>query len=146
MVSLYGIQISESRVFQQPASLHLSSNLTDTSQLQLNYSHRVRRPESDDLNPFPEYQDPFNLRAGNPKLRPEETHSIETGYQYRKDDTTYLAAVYFRDTYHAFTTVTRYIDSVTLLTTHENLATNRSGGLELSATTMIGPRVSLNFS
>src|SRR5258708_23456710 len=114
MVSLYGIQISESRVFQQPASLHLSSNLTDTRQLQLNYSHRVHRPESDDLNPFPEFQDPFNLQAGNPHLKPEETHSIEAGYQYKKDETSYLATVYFRDTYHGFTTVTRYIDSVTL--------------------------------
>ncbi len=127
-------------------TLHLTYNLTDTRQLQLNYSHRVRRPESDDLNPFPEYQDPFNLRAGNPRLRPEETHSLETGYQYRKDDTTYLAALYFRDTYHAFTTVTRYLDAVTLLTTHENLSSNRSGGLELAATTDFGPKVALNFS
>ncbi|HVS53175.1 MAG TPA: TonB-dependent receptor [Opitutaceae bacterium] len=127
-------------------TLHLSYNLTDARQLQLNYSHRVRRPESDDLNPFPEYQDPFNLRAGNPRLRPEEAHSIEAGYQYRKDDTTYLAALYFRETYHAFTTVTRYIDAVTLLTTHENLSTNRSGGLELTATTKLGSKLSLNSS
>lgn len=127
-------------------TLHLTYNLTDTSQLQLNYSHRVHRPESDDLNPFPEYQDPYNLREGNPKLRPEETHSIEAGYQYRKADTTYLAALYYRDTYHAFTTVTRYIDAVTLLTTHENLASNRSGGLELVATTPIGSHLSINAS
>jgi len=65
-------------------TLHLSYNLTETGQLQLNYSHRIHHPESDDLNPFPEYQDPYNLRAGNPHLRPEDTHSIETGYQYRK--------------------------------------------------------------
>lgn len=127
-------------------SLHLSYNLTETRQLQLNYSHRVHRPESDDLNPFPEYQDPFNLRAGNPRLRPEETHSLETGYQYHQDDTTYLAALFFRDTYHAFTTVTRYIDAVTLLTTHENLAGNRSGGLELAATKELGTKVFVNFS
>lgn len=127
-------------------TLHLKYNLTDTRQLQLNYSHRVRRPESDDLNPFPEYQDAFNLRAGNPRLRPEETHSIETGYQYHKDDTTYLAALYFRETYHAFTTVTRYVDAVTLLTTHENLATRRSGGLELTATTTLASQLSVNFS
>jgi outer membrane receptor protein involved in Fe transport len=132
--------------FRLYPTLHLSYNLTDTGQLQLNYSHRVHRPESDDFNPFPEYQDPYNLRAGNPKLRPEETHSIETGYQYKKDDTTYLAAIYFRDTYHAFTTVTKYIDSVTLLTTQENLASNRSGGLEFAATRPLGSRVSLNFS
>lgn len=127
-------------------TLHLNYNLTDTSQLQLNYSHRVHRPESDDLNPFPEYQDPYNLREGNPKLRPEETHSIEAGYQYHQDDTTYLAGIYYRDTYKAFTTVTRYIDAVTLLTTHENLASNQSGGVELVATTPIGKAVNLNFS
>jgi outer membrane receptor protein involved in Fe transport len=127
-------------------TLHLSYNLTDTGQLQLNYSHRVHRPESDDLNPFPEYQDPYNLRAGNPKLRPEETHSLEAGYQYRKDETTILGTVYYRDTYHAFSTVTRYIDPVTSLTTHENLASNRSGGLELALTGNVGSRLSLNLS
>lgn len=127
-------------------TLHLNYNLTDTSQLQLNYSHRVHRPESDDLNPFPEYQDPYNLRAGNSKLRPEETHSLEAGYQYHRDDTTYLVGVYYRDTYKAFTTVTRYIDAVTLLTTHDNLASNQSGGLELVATTPLGPKLNVNFS
>ncbi len=127
-------------------SLHLSYSLSDASQFQLNYSHRIHRPESDDLNPFPEYQDPFNLRAGNPHLLPEDTHSLESGYQYKKDNTTYLATVYYRDTYHAFTTVTRYLDSVTLLTTHENLSTNQSGGLELAATRDFGRTVTVNFS
>lgn len=127
-------------------SLHLSYNLTETGQLQLNYSHRIHRPESDDLNPFPEYQDPYNLRAGNPHLLPEDTHSVEAGYQYKKDNTTYLATVYYRQTYHAFTTITRYIDAVTLLTTHENLSTNRSGGLELAATRDLGKDLTLNFS
>ncbi len=51
-------------------TLHLSYQLK-TGELQLNYSRRVHRPEGDDLNPFPEYQDPRNLRAGNPKLLPE---------------------------------------------------------------------------
>jgi outer membrane receptor protein involved in Fe transport len=127
-------------------TLHLNYDLTETGQLVLNYSHRIHRPEGEDLNPFPEYQDPFNLRAGNPMLGPEETHSIESGYQYRKDETTLLAAVYLRDTYHAFTTVTRYIDSVTLLTTEENLASSRSGGVELILTTPLGQSATLNVS
>jgi outer membrane receptor protein involved in Fe transport len=127
-------------------TLHLSYNLTETTQLQLNYSHRIHRPESDDLNPFPEYQDPYNLRAGNPHLLPEETHSIETGLQYKKDNTTYLATVYYRQTYHAFTTITRYINSTTLLTTQENLSTNRSGGLELGVSGDLGHQVTVNFS
>lgn len=58
----------------------------------------------------------------------------------------YLATIYFRETYHAFTTVTRYIDAVTLLTTHENLANNRSGGLELAASRDFAKTISVNIS
>jgi hypothetical protein len=127
-------------------SLHTSYDLTATQQLQFNYSHRVHRPEGDDLNPYPEYQDPFNLRAGNPKLVPEDIHSLEAGWQHHKDDTTYLATVYYRNRYHAMTSVTRYIDAVTLLTTKENLGSSRSGGLELGANTRLKDRVGVNFS
>ena len=127
-------------------TLHLAYDLNETGQLVLNYSHRINRPDGEDLNPFPEYQDPFNLRAGNPRLLPEETHSIEGGFQYRKDDTTFLAAAYFKDTYHAFTTVTRYIDTVTLLTTQENLASNLSGGAELVLAAPLGRSLKVNLS
>jgi outer membrane receptor protein involved in Fe transport len=127
-------------------SLHLSYDLTETGQLVLNYSQRIHRPNSEELNPFPAYQDPFNLWAGNPMLRPEVTYSLEGGYQYRSDETTLLAAAYYRDTYNSFTTVTSYINSVTLLTTQENLASSRSGGLELISSTPLGHSVTLNLS
>jgi outer membrane receptor protein involved in Fe transport len=127
-------------------SLHLSHDLTETQQLQLNYSHRVHRPEGDDLNPFPEYQDPFNLRAGNPHLVPEDIHSLEGGWQYRNGDVTYLATAYYRQRYHGMTEVARYINATTLLTTKENLGTSRSGGLEFGATTRLRERLGLNWS
>ncbi len=136
-------------------SLHLTYNLTDAHQLQLNYSHRVHRPEGDDLNPFPKYDDPTNLRAGNPRLRPEEIHSVEAGYQYKHDDTTYLATVYYRYRYNSMTEVRRFVDATTLLpspggtvllATKENLGSGNSGGLELGATTRLQDRLSLNFS
>ena len=132
--------------FKLYPSLHLSHDLTASGQLVLNYSRRVHRPDSEELNPFPEFQDPFNLRVGNPMLRPEEVHSVEGGYQYRSEETTFLAAVYFRDTQHAFTTVTNYVDSVTLLTTQENLASSRSGGFELISSTPLQHSVTLNVS
>jgi hypothetical protein len=59
-------------------TLHLSYALKEGSQLQLNYSRRVHRPEGDDINPFPEYQDPYNVRAGNAKLLPEIIHSVSS--------------------------------------------------------------------
>jgi hypothetical protein len=94
----------------------------------------------------PEYQDPFNLRAGNPRLVPEDIHSIEAGWQYKQDDTSYLATVYYRNRFHGITEVSRYIDSTTLLTTKENLGTSPAGGLELGANTRVRDRVALNFS
>jgi len=127
-------------------TLHLAYQLADGHELQLNYSHRVHRPEIDDLNPFPEYIDPFNLRAGNPLLKPEDIHSIEAGYGYHRGETSLTATVYHRQLYHGFTTVTRDLGSNVLLTTRENLAVSRATGLELTANADLGRRVTLNFS
>ena len=138
--------LNETRYHRLYPSLHLTYDLTETRQLQLNYSHRVRRPESDDLNPYPEYQDPYNLREGNPYLKAEETHSLETGYQYKKDETAYLAALFYRYSYDDFTTVSQYISPTTLLTTEENLSESQSGGAEWAATVLPGENLSLNAS
>ena len=125
-------------------TLHLNYDLNDTQQVQLNYSHRVRRPESDDLNPFPQYQDPFNLRAGNPLLKPMETHSLEAGYQYKKEDTSYLATLYYRYNYNGFTSVSEFLTPTTILTTMQNLASSSAGGLEVVATINPLKKLTLN--
>jgi outer membrane receptor protein involved in Fe transport len=127
-------------------SLHLTYDLTPAHQLQLSYSHRVQRPDSWDLNPFPQYDDPLNLYAGNPDLEPEDIHSIEAGWQYRQDDTTYLASIYRRYRYNGISDVTRLINGTTLFTTRENLATSRSTGIELGATTRVREKLALNLS
>ena len=44
-------------------TLHMQYKLSKIASLQLNYSKRVHRPHDDDLNPFPEYQDPRNVRV-----------------------------------------------------------------------------------
>jgi outer membrane receptor protein involved in Fe transport len=138
--------VNDTILYRLYPTLHLSYELSDLQELQLNYSHRVRRPESDDLNPFPQYQDPFNLRAGNPLLKPMETHSIEAGYQYKKDDTTYLVTLYYRYNYNGFTTVSQFLNSTTLLTTEENLASSSAGGLELISSTSPVKHLTLNLT
>ena len=127
-------------------SLHLTYDLTETQQLQLSYSHRVRRPDADDLNPYPSYDDPLNLFAGNPDLEPEDIHSVEAGWQYRRDDLTFLTAVYQRRRYNGITEVARLINNTTLLTTRENLASSRSTGTELGATARVQKNLAINFS
>ena len=138
--------VSQQTYLRLYPTLHLTYDLTPTDQLQLNYSHRVHRPDNDDLNPFPENQDPYNVRVGNPDLRPEEVHMIETGYQYKNDDTTYLASLFYKYSYNGFTTVSRYINSTTLLTTEENISKNQSGGLEVAATANPWKALTVNAS
>ena len=126
-------------------SVHASYDLTAAQQLKLSYSHRVRRPDQRDLNPYPQYSDPQNLRAGNPDLEPEDIHSIEAGWQYQGDGVTYLASVYQRYRYDGITEVTRDQGNGVLLTTSDNLATSRFTGVELGATAKPLAGLSLNF-
>jgi outer membrane receptor protein involved in Fe transport len=127
-------------------SLHITFKLNDLHELQLNYSHRIRRPEGDDLNPFPEYADPYNLRAGNPHLKPADVHSFEFGYQYKKNSTTFLSTIYYRYTYNGMTDITRYINDTVKLTTRENLTKSNSAGLELVLSKTISKLGNINLS
>lgn len=132
--------------FRVYPSLHLGWELDENQQLTASYSHRVRRPRAEDLNPYRVYIDPFNYRAGNPFLEPQETHSIEVGYQYRKGQAYYLATLYYRENYNGVTDVVRDIGDGVLLTTRENLGESRSGGLELVANGRLNPKLSYNVS
>jgi hypothetical protein len=98
------------------------------------------------LNPFPEYQDPYNLREGNPKLKPADIHSIEAGYQYKNKSVTFLSTIYYRYVYNGITSITNYINDTVLLTTSENLSKSQSLGLELVLTTNINNLITLNLS
>lgn len=55
--------------------------LNDKSQAKVSYSRRIRRPGTQELNPFPVYFDVHNVFLGNPGLDPEYTDAIELGYQ-----------------------------------------------------------------
>ena len=127
-------------------TLHLSYDVNKNSEFQLNYSHRVNRPEGEELNPFPEYADPLNLRQGNPHLKPEDIHSMEAGYSFKHNKTTFIATLYDRYTYNGKTQITRYINDSVLLTTRENLSKSNSAGLELILSSEIGKSTTLNLS
>jgi len=127
-------------------SLHLSYRLSDAQKLKASYSHRIQRPQPQEYNPFRVYQDPQNYREGNPDLKPQQTHSYELGYEYRKSGTMYLATLYYRDVRDAVNDVTRDIGGGVFVTTRENIGKSRSAGLELVANGKLGRKVSYNVS
>jgi outer membrane receptor protein involved in Fe transport len=131
--------------FKVYPTLHLSYKLKK-GEVQLNYSKRVHRPEGDDLNPFPEYQDPYNLRAGNPKLLPEMIHSIEFGYKWQNEKFSFVPSLYYRDKQNGFTTVITPLNDSVLLTTQQNLSSDKSTGLELIFSAKAGKFLTSNLS
>lgn len=126
-------------------TMHLSYKLTGQHELQLNYSHRIRRPEDEQLNPFPEYQDLRNLRKGNPYLKPEDIHSFELGYQFKKNAVTFVSTLYCRFNYNGITSITT-IHGDTLVSTLQNLAKSTAAGLELVLSANMGKLVTFNIS
>jgi outer membrane receptor protein involved in Fe transport len=127
-------------------TVHLSYRINTSTEIQANYSKRVNRPDADELNPFPEYNDPRNLYAGNPRLLPEVIHSTELGLKWQNKQFTFVPSLYYRYKVDGFTSFVTPLNDSTLLTTEQNLAKDRSAGLELVFSAAIGSffRSSLN--
>lgn len=127
-------------------TVHFAYQLKESNELQLNYSRRVHRPEGDDINPFPEYQDPYNIRAGNARLLPEIIHSVEFGYKWHNKNFSLVPSLYYRYKQNGFTQVTIPVNDSVLLTTQQNLSNDQSLGLEIIASAKAGKVLTTNFS
>jgi outer membrane receptor protein involved in Fe transport len=127
-------------------TLHLAYELSDNQEFQLNYSKRIRRADSDEMNPFPEYSDPRNAESGNPAVKPEQIHSVEFGYQFKNEHYSIMPGIYYRYLYDAFTEIKRYINDTVLLTSFENLSRSQSGGMELIFSGNVKNILNLNIS
>ncbi len=112
-------------------SLHLLYRVLPALELQLNYSRRTHRPHADELNPFPEYRDPRNVTVGNPRLLPEYINSYEIGCKMEHELFSVVPSLYYRYTSNRFTSVVQPLNDSTLVTIEENLAEDRSAGVEV---------------
>lgn len=78
-------------------SIHVVFPLKEKGRdLFLSYSRRINRPGMRSLNPFVEFTDPFNIRFGNPSLRPEYTNSFELGFNNEWEKLSLNNTVYYR--------------------------------------------------
>ncbi len=139
-------QVVHDNYFLLYPTLHTTYKFNDNNELQLNYSLRVNRPEGDDLNPFPEYKDLYNVNAGNPYLRPEKIHSIECGWQYKVGATTFILTPYYRYTFNKMTEITKVLANGVLETTKENMSSSSAAGAETVLSSSIGHWCNLNLS
>jgi len=136
----------DNRYFGLYPTLHNAYKTSANGEVQLNYSRRIRRPESDDLNPFPEFTDPYNMEAGNPRLKPESTHSVELGYRLRGEHFSFFPSLYYRYKTDGFTRLTAAVNDSVFLRTMANLAKDQSAGFEPVLTATLGRVVQANLN
>lgn len=91
-------------------SLFLTKSINENTDIQFNYSRRIRRPNFRQLNPFVDITDPVNLNQGNPQLQPEFTNSFEFNYNTKYKSGSFLAVFYFRNNQRD---ITRFSDTIT---------------------------------
>ncbi|HET9056912.1 MAG TPA: TonB-dependent receptor [Chitinophagaceae bacterium] len=119
-------------------SVFLTKSFKNKSDIQLNFTRRINRPNFFQLIPNTDFSDPFNYQTGNPNLKPEFTHSLESSYQktFGKKNSTFLATLFGKYTTNLISRYQRRdklgqtTDSA-FITTWINATSAYAGGLEL---------------
>lgn len=127
-------------------SLHLQYDLNPQQSLTFGFSRRVTRPRAEDLNPYPAYQDAFTFRAGNARLLPQDTRSVEIGYDDHHAGASFQATLFGRLNRDVVTDVSRYLTPSVLLITKANLGRSAAAGVDLAASRKFGRILSLTAS
>jgi outer membrane receptor protein involved in Fe transport len=120
--------------------------MSDASQIKVSYSRRIRRPGTQELNPFPVFFDQQNVFIGNPKLNPEYTDALELGLSRSGS----LGSIQFSPFYRHTTDVIRVdINTANVIDGREvtsvsfqNLAKSDSWGTDLNGSLRLGPKFS----
>jgi outer membrane receptor protein involved in Fe transport len=132
--------------FRAYPSLNLERKLSEDAKLSLSVSRRVTRPDPESLNPFIDYQDTQNLRAGNANLLPQDTWSYEFGYADRFKALNYGLTAYYQFNRDVVIPIVQPVSADVTLATLENLPKSKAAGLEFSANGAFGSRLSYALS
>ena len=118
--------------FQLFPSLFLNYELSETAQLQLNYTRRLRRPWGGQLNSFKNTSDASMVQFGNPLLTPEYTNSFSLNFLKTWDKHTLSVSAYYRPTTDVIQRIRwqSTIDNVMYMTS-ENVAKRQNMGIEV---------------
>jgi outer membrane receptor protein involved in Fe transport len=111
-------------------SLAITRKFSDVSQLKLNYSRRVQRPEADWLNPFTDVSDPRNIQSGNPELKPEFTHKAELGYSNYETAGGWGPSLFMDYSNNAITRIRTIDENGIALSRFDNVGREMAYGLE----------------
>jgi outer membrane receptor protein involved in Fe transport len=123
----------------------VSYNLNDATQARLSYSRRIRRPGTQELNPFPSFFDPQNVFIGNANLNPEYTDAFELGLNRNGSKGSVQLSPFYRRTSNVIRVIINTADHVdgreVTSISFSNLATSNSFGTDLNGSLRLGPKL-----
>ncbi len=132
---------SYSSLFPSAVALY---KFSDVTQAKLAYSRRIRRPGTQELNPFPTFFDVQNVFIGNPELNPEYTDAIELGLTRSGQLGTVQLSPFYRHTSDVIRVAINTDDVVdgrqVTSVSFQNLATSNSYGTDLNGSLRLGKR------
>lgn len=110
---------------------HLSYNFDEENQLMASYTRRIQRPRGWYLEPFIIWTDAYNVRKGNPALKPEYIDSYELGYLKRIGSHMISLEGYYRVTHNKIERVRSVYQKNVMLQSMANVGKDFSLGTEL---------------
>ncbi|MEO7458205.1 MAG: TonB-dependent receptor, partial [Gemmatimonadaceae bacterium] len=121
-------------------------NLNEATQAKVSYSRRIRRPGTQELNPFPSFFDIQNVFIGNPQLNPEYTDAYELGLTRNGKYGTLQVSPFYRRTSNVIRVIINTADQVdgreVTSISFSNLATSNSWGTDVNGSIRLGPKFS----
>ena len=118
---------------------------TDQTQLKVSYSRRIRRPGTQELNPFPVFFDQQNVFIGNPRLNPEYTDAIELGASKTGQLGSIQLSPFYRHTKDVIRVDINTADTVdgreVTSVSFQNLDKSNSWGTDLNGNLRLGPKL-----
>jgi outer membrane receptor protein involved in Fe transport len=113
-------------------SIHASFKLPAEQQVMASYSRRIERPRSWYLEPFITWQDAFNVRQGNPELKPEYIDAIELGYLMGFGEHSLSFEGYYRVTHNKVERIQSVYTENVMLSRPENVGQDFALGGEIA--------------
>ncbi|MDR0926507.1 MAG: TonB-dependent receptor family protein [Ignavibacteria bacterium] len=112
-------------------SAYLTYEINPNISLNGNFATRMRRPNYWNLNPVTNYEDPLNLRKGNPRLRPEHHYIFELGYLMNYDAWTFTGTLFYRYSTDGIQMYKEIYNGDTTLTMPHNISKSAQTGLDI---------------
>ena len=118
---------------------------SEQSQIKLSYSRRIRRPGTQELNPFPVFFDQQNVFIGNPRLNPEYTDALEVGLSKSGQLGSIQLSPFYRRTTDVIRVDINTADTVdgreVTSVSFQNLDKSNSWGTDLNGSLRLGPKL-----